>query len=67
MNWQQLTALLWLRWRLMANQWRRAGTLNAVLMTIAAVGVVVLAVPLFIASIAAGVYLAPKAQPAQPR
>ncbi|MBI3863919.1 MAG: ABC transporter permease [Planctomycetia bacterium] len=65
MNWQQLTALLWLRWRLMANQWRRAGTLNAVLMTIAAVGVVVLAVPLFIASIAAGVYLAPKAQPAQ--
>jgi len=31
MNWQHLTAILWLRWRLSYNQWRRAGALNAIL------------------------------------
>jgi hypothetical protein len=31
MNWQQLKAILWLRWRLTRNQFARAGKLNAVL------------------------------------
>jgi hypothetical protein len=64
LNWQHLTAFLWLRWRLMINQWSRAGTLNAVLMTIVAVGAVLLAVPLFVGSLLLGVQFLPKAQPA---
>jgi len=32
MNGAQLQAMLWLRWRLTRNQWRRGGTLNAVIM-----------------------------------
>ena len=31
MNGRHLQAFLWLRWRLLANQWRRAGRVNAVL------------------------------------
>ncbi len=63
MNWQQLQALLWLRWRLMANQWRRAGKLNAALMMIATVGLVALAIPLFFVCLATGLYVIPKAEP----
>jgi hypothetical protein len=63
-NWQHLHAFLWLRWRLMANQWRRAGAVNAVLMTIVTVGALVTAVPLFIACFVLGLYLIPMATPA---
>ncbi|HEX5220993.1 MAG TPA: hypothetical protein VFZ59_15620 [Verrucomicrobiae bacterium] len=31
MNWEQLKTILWLRWRLTGNQWRRTGGLGAVL------------------------------------
>lgn len=31
MNWEQLKAILWLRWRLSRNQFLRAGSLNAVI------------------------------------
>lgn len=31
MNWAQLRAMLWLRWRLTRNQWRRSGQINAVI------------------------------------
>ena len=31
MNWEQLRAILWLRWRLTRNQFARAGSLNVVL------------------------------------
>ncbi|HVM48155.1 MAG TPA: hypothetical protein VMU04_09010 [Candidatus Acidoferrum sp.] len=41
MNWQQLRAIVWLRWRLSRNQFVRAGQVNAVLSII---GVVMLAV-----------------------
>ena len=34
MNWEQLRAILWLRWRLSRNQFLRGGTLNAVLSVI---------------------------------
>jgi len=40
MNWSQLRALLWLRWRLTRNQWSRGGQLSAVL-TIGAVAIAV--------------------------
>lgn len=32
MNWQHLSTVLWLRWRMSKNQWRRAGALNLILM-----------------------------------
>ena len=64
MNWQHLQAFVWLRWRLLVNQWRRAGAFNAVLMMIVAVAALVTAVPLFIGCFMLGLYLIPKAAPA---
>jgi len=63
-NWQHLQAFVWLRWRLLANQWRRAGALNAVLMIIVTIGALVTAVPLFIGCFTLGLYLIPRAAPA---
>lgn len=63
MNWEHLKAFVWLRRRIAANQWRRAGTLNAVLMTIISVGAVVLSIPLFIGTLALGIYGIPRAEP----
>jgi ABC-2 type transport system permease protein len=62
-NGEHLRAFLWLRWRLMANQWRRGGALNAALMTIVAVGLLVMVVPLFAGSFALGVFAFPNATP----
>jgi len=62
-NWQHLTAFLWLRWRLSVNHWRRGGAFNAVVMTVATFGALALAVPLFIGSFVFGMYAIPKAAP----
>jgi hypothetical protein len=62
-NWQHLKAFAWLRWRLSVNQWRRGGTLNAVLMIVVTVVAVCTAVPLLVGSFFLGLYLIPKAQP----
>jgi len=62
-NWQHLQAFIWLRWRLLANQWRRAGALNAILLTIVTIGAVVMAIPLFIGSFLIGQFAIPKAAP----
>ena len=64
MNWQHLQAFVWLRWRLLVNQWRRAGAVNAVLMMIVIVGALVTAIPLFIGCFMLGLYVIPKAAPA---
>ena len=37
MHWSQLKSILWLRWRLSRNQWRRGGSVNAVLAVIVVV------------------------------
>ncbi len=63
MNWQHLQAFVWLRWRLLVNQWRRAGAFNAVLMMIVSIGALVTAVPLFIGCFMLGIYAIPKAAP----
>jgi ABC-2 type transport system permease protein len=63
-SWAHLQAFLWLRWRLMANHWRRAGALNAILMMIVVVGLLAMAVPLFAGCLAIGIYAFPKATPA---
>jgi hypothetical protein len=62
-NWRHLQAFAWLRWRIMNNQWRRGGALNAVLMLIIATGAVALAVPLLIAAFMIGLYAIPRAAP----
>jgi ABC-2 type transport system permease protein len=63
-NWQHLRTFIWLRWRLLINQWRKAGTVNAVLMIILTVCALATAIPLFIGSFVFGLYAIPKAAPA---
>ena len=65
MNWRHLRTFAWLRWRLMVNQFRRAGRLNAVLLTAAAVVAMVAAVPLLVGGFALAAYAIPKATPSQ--
>jgi ABC-2 type transport system permease protein len=64
-NWRHLQAFVWLRWRLLKNQWRRAGAVNAVLMMIVSVGALVTAVPLFIGCLTLCIYMIPRAAPVQ--
>ena len=64
MNGRHLWAFIWLRWRLMINQYRRAGTLNAVLVWIVLGAAVITAIPLFIGTFLLAQELIPKAQPA---
>lgn len=63
MNWQHLRLILWLRWRLSCNQWRRAGKLNLVLTVMLVVGAMIAAVLAFFVAVIAGCLLLPRAQP----
>lgn len=63
MNWSQFQALLWLRWRLMVNQWRRGGTFAAVPAILIAVGAVLLAGTFFLSSLALGLFATRKMSP----
>ncbi|WP_422930234.1 hypothetical protein [Singulisphaera sp. PoT] len=63
MNWSHMKTFIWLRWRLAANQWRRYGKLNAILMSIIIVAILVVTIPMFIGSLVLGIYVIPKAQP----
>ena len=51
MNWPQLKTILWLRWRLMANQWRRGGGLGAVIAALVGAGAIVLAAAAFVGAL----------------
>jgi ABC-2 type transport system permease protein len=63
-NWQQLQAFMWLRYRLTANHWRRGGALNAAFNTIFAMGAIALAIPLFFGCFALGLLAFSEAAPA---
>lgn len=65
MKWAHLRAFVWLRWRLMANQWRRSGVMNGVLIGVLTIGVLLLAVPLFIGALFIGWNTIPEASPKQ--
>jgi hypothetical protein len=56
MRWAQLQGLLWLRWRLTRNQWRRSGQINAVLTLVLLVIALCLAVVGGIAGVAGGAF-----------
>jgi hypothetical protein len=63
-NWEHFRAFVWLRWRLLYNQARRGGAVNAVLTVLVVIGAISTAIPLFIGALLLGLYAIPKAQPA---
>lgn len=65
MNWSQLNALIWLRWRLMANQIRRGGAMTALPVLVVTIASVVTGGLLFVLSLLLGLWIFPKATPAQ--
>src|SRR5580693_8357467 len=54
MNREQLKTILWLRWRLMANQWRRTGGLGAVIAVFVGAGAVLLGLATFTGGLLGG-------------
>ena len=65
MNWQHWKAFVWLRWRLLLNQWRRAGRLNAILMVLVVAVVSTVAIPLGGFCFYVGTQWFPQATPTQ--
>ena len=65
MNWQHLKTIVWLRWRLTANQWRKGGSINAVLWLVFLVTVLAVAVASLFLSFVAGLLLLPRCEPEQ--
>lgn len=63
MNWRHLQTFLWLRWRLLYNQWRRAGAFNAVIMIVICIAALITVIPLFIGCFLLANQLIPKASP----
>ena len=63
MNWQQLQAILWLRWRLTKNQFARAGRVNAVLSIIMLVLLLLGAVAAAVGGVVGGAFAGWKAPP----
>jgi hypothetical protein len=55
-NREHLRAILWLRWRLRANQFRKAGALNAALVTVFAVACAAAGVTLFVVGALVGLF-----------
>ncbi len=54
MNREQLKTILWLRWRLMCNQWRRSGGLGAVIAILVGAGAFMLGAVCFTGALLGG-------------
>src|SRR5258706_865981 len=63
MNWAQLQAIIWLRWRLSRNQFRRGGQLNAVLSVLVFALMLLAGAGLAIGGFALGFFVAAKSPP----
>ena len=63
MNWSQLQTILWLRLRLVLNQWRRGGGVGAVLAGVVTVGAITLGVGTFVGGLLAGIFAFKPATP----
>ena len=63
MNWKQLQNILWLRWRLMCNQWRRSGGLGAVITFLFVALALMLATMSFAAGLLGGMFGLAKQSP----
>jgi ABC-2 type transport system permease protein len=62
-NREQLGAVLWLRWRLTRNQWRRGGSLGAILAATIAAAAIGATILLFTIALLAGLFFGPKWPP----
>jgi ABC-2 type transport system permease protein len=62
-NREHLKAFIWLRWRLRANQFKKAGAVNAVFTALFAATALVAAVGLFAAGLMVGLLAMPQASP----
>lgn len=56
MNWPQLKTILWLRWRLMANQSRRSGGLGAVISILVGVAALMMSAVAFVGALLGAVF-----------
>lgn len=56
MNWDQLKTILWLRWCLTRNQWRKQGGLGAVIAAIVAVAALLLGAGCFVGALLGGFF-----------
>jgi hypothetical protein len=64
MNREQLKTILWLRWRLMSNQWRRSGGLGAVITVLVGAGAFMLGAVCFVGALLGGIFGLHDAMPA---
>ncbi len=64
MNREQLKTILWLRWRLMCNQWRRSGGLGAVIAVFVGFSAFALAAAAFAGGLLGGIFGLREATPA---
>ena len=64
MNWEHFKTFLWLRWRILSNRNRRAGTASVVLQGILVVIAAVAGGLAFVGGIAAGIIVLPQVTPA---
>jgi ABC-2 type transport system permease protein len=62
-NWQHLKTVVWLRWKLTANQWKRGGTLNAAIGLIVLVLALVTCISSFFFALVVGVFAFPEIEP----
>ena len=63
MNWEHLKAFAWLRWRLLLNQQRAGGVVNAVLLMIVVIVRLVMAIPISIGGFMLGSTPFPRQSP----
>lgn len=63
MDTHHLHTILWLRWRITRNQWKKAGPFNAVLSIVVAVGVLVIGLSGSLIGLLAGVFKLSEADP----
>ena len=63
MNFEQFKTILWLRWRLLSNQWRRTGGIGAVIAALVVVAIFVLGGVSFLGGLFAGVFALADAKP----
>jgi hypothetical protein len=62
-NREHLKAFVWLRWRLRVNQFKKAGTVNAVFTALFAAMTLIAAVGLFVTGLLVGLFAMPHASP----
>src|SRR6188508_899331 len=62
-NWPQLKTILWLRWRLTRNQWRKTGGIGAALAAIVAFAALIMGAVGFVGGVVGGIYAVGRTSP----